>query len=44
MAESKSVEDWTKELRRRIDQYEQGKSSTKSWEEVKKNAQALLHK
>lgn len=35
---------WSKELKKRIDQYEQGASSTKPWSEVKKNAQALLNK
>ncbi|MCC5915421.1 MAG: addiction module protein [Balneolaceae bacterium] len=37
-----SEEAWSKELKRRIDQYEQGESSAKPWSEVKKNAQALL--
>lgn len=34
----------SKELKKRIDRYEQGASSTTSWSEVKKNAQALLNK
>jgi len=33
---------WSEELKKRIDRYEQGESSTKPWSEVKKNAQALL--
>ena len=33
---------WSKELKKRIDRYEQGESSAKPWSEVKKNAQALL--
>jgi putative addiction module component (TIGR02574 family) len=37
-------EAWSKELKRRIDRYENGASSTKPWNEVKKNAQALLNK
>lgn len=39
-----SEEAWSKELKKRIDRYEQGASTTKSWAEVKKNAQALLNK
>lgn len=42
-AEYESEESWSKELRKRIDRYEQGASSTKTWNEVKKNAQALLN-
>lgn len=37
-----SEEAWSEELKRRIDQYEQGQSLAKPWSEVKKNAQALL--
>lgn len=37
-----SEEVWLEELKNRINRYEQGESSTKSWNEVKKNAQALL--
>lgn len=40
--EFESEEAWSKELKLRIDQYEQGESSAKPWSEVKKNAQALL--
>ena len=43
-AEYESEESWSKELKKRIDRYEQGASSTKPWNEVKKNAQALLDK
>jgi len=37
-----SEEAWAEELKKRIDRYEQGESSTKPWSEVKRNAQALL--
>jgi len=40
--EFKSEEAWSDELKKRIDRYEQGKSSAKPWSEVKRNAQALL--
>jgi putative addiction module component (TIGR02574 family) len=40
--EFKSEEAWSEELKRRIDRYKQGESSSKPWSEVKKNAQALL--
>ena len=40
--EFESEDAWSKELKKRIDRYEQGESSTKPWSEVKKNAQALL--
>ena len=43
-AEFETEEAWSKELKKRIDRYEQGASSTKSWSEVKKKAQALLNK
>lgn len=43
-AKFESEEAWSKELKKRIDQYEEGTSSSKSWGEVKKNAQALLDK
>ena len=33
---------WSEELKKRIDQYELGNSSSKAWSEVKKNAQALI--
>lgn len=39
-----SKESWSKALKKRIDRYEQGASSTISWSEVKKNAEALLNK
>lgn len=39
-----SEDAWSDELKKRIDRYEQGESATKSWEEVKKNAQELLNK
>jgi len=35
-------ESWARELKSRIRQYEEGKSSTKSWTKVKRNAQNLL--
>jgi putative addiction module component (TIGR02574 family) len=40
--EFESEEAWSEELKKRIDRYEQGKSSAKPWSEVKKNAQTLL--
>ena len=40
--EFESEEDWSKELRKRIDRYEQGESSARPWSEVKKKAQSLL--
>jgi putative addiction module component (TIGR02574 family) len=40
--EFESEEAWSKELKKRIDRYEQGESSAKPWSEVKKNAQSLL--
>ena len=40
--EFESEEAWSEELKKRIDRYEQGENSAKSWSEVKKNAQALL--
>lgn len=43
-AEYESEELWSRELKKRINRYEQGASSTKPWSEVKKNAQALLNK
>lgn len=43
-AEYESAKAWSRELKKRIDQYEQGASSTKPWSEVKKNAQDLLNK
>lgn len=42
--EPESEEAWSKELKKRIDRYEQEVSSTKFWSEVKNNAQALLDK
>lgn len=35
-------EAWSKELKRRINRYEEGESSTKPWNEVKENARSLL--
>lgn len=40
--EIESEDAWSEELKNRIDRYEQGKSSAKSWGDVKKNAQSLL--
>ena len=40
--ELESEEAWSEEIKKRIDRYEQGEISAKSWSEVKKNAQALL--
>ncbi|MEX0780076.1 MAG: addiction module protein [Balneolales bacterium] len=40
--EFESEDAWSEELKKRIDRYEQGKSSTKPWSDVRKNAQALL--
>jgi len=33
---------WSEELKKRIDRYEQGESSTKPWSGIKRNALALL--
>jgi|AntRauTorcE11898_2_1112593.scaffolds.fasta_scaffold17699_4 putative addiction module component (TIGR02574 family) len=43
-ADFESQEAWSKELESRIYQYEQGETSTKSWNKVKENAQDLLNK
>lgn len=43
-AEFESEEAWSNELKKRIDQYEKGVSSTESWSKVKKNAQVLPNK
>lgn len=43
-SEFETEEAWSKELKKRISRYEQGASSSKPWNEVKKNAQALLNK
>ena len=40
--EFESEDAWSEELKSRIDRYEQGKSSAKSWSDVKNNAQSLL--
>lgn len=40
--EFESEDAWSEELKKRIDRYEQGKSSAKPWDEVKKNAKTLL--
>lgn len=40
--EFESEEAWSKELKERINRYEQGKGSTKSWNQIKKNAKKLL--
>lgn len=40
--EFESEEAWSKELKERINRYEQGKGSTKSWNQIKKNAKTLL--
>lgn len=40
--ELESEEAWSKELKKRIDRYEQGEGSTRPWSEVKKKAQSLL--
>ncbi len=37
-----SEEDWSNELKRRIDNHEKGESSSKPWSEIKKSAQAQL--
>lgn len=37
-----SEEAWAEELKRRIDQYESGEGSSTSWDEVKRNAKAML--
>lgn len=42
--EYESEEAWSKELKKQIDRYEQSASSTKPWNKVKKDAQALLNK
>ena len=40
--EFESEKAWSKELKKRVDRYEQGESSAKPWSEVKKNVQTLL--
>lgn len=40
--EFKTKETWSRELKKRIERYEHGESSTKPWSEIKKNAQSLL--
>jgi len=40
--ESESEEEWSEELKRRIDKYERGQSSTNSWENVNKTARSHL--
>ncbi len=40
--ESGSEKDWSEELKRRIDKYERGESSTNSWKNVNKTARSLL--
>ena len=40
--EFETEEAWSEELKKRIDRYQQGDSSAKPWNEVKKNAQTLL--
>lgn len=39
----KSEKEWSKELKRRISQYERGESSTRSWTDVKENARSMLN-
>lgn len=39
-----SEEAWSQELKDRINQYQQGISSTKSWNKVKQNALEILDK
>jgi putative addiction module component (TIGR02574 family) len=43
-ADFESEQAWSQELKNRISQYEKGQSSTKSWNQVKKNAQNILNK
>jgi len=40
----KSEEEWSNELKHRINQYEKGISSTTSWEEAKKKGRDILDK
>lgn len=42
--EFESEEAWANELNERISRYEQGESPTKSWSEVKRNAQRRINK
>ena len=42
--EYESEEDWSNELEHRINQYEKGISSTRTWEEVKKKGRDILDK
>lgn len=37
-----SEDAWSKELKKRVDRYEQGLSSAKPWSEVKNSAKTLL--
>lgn len=39
-----SEEAWSKELKHRISQYQEGVSSSTSWEDVKKKGQDILNK
>lgn len=39
-----SEEAWSEELKNRINRYENGDRSTKSWNDVKSNAQSLLNR
>lgn len=39
-----SEEAWSEELHNRINRYENGDGSTKSWSDVKNNAQSLLNR
>ena len=41
-ADFKSEEDWSNELKNRINQYEKGISSSTSWENVKKKGRDIL--
>lgn len=40
----KSEEAWSKELKHRIDQYQEGASSSTSWEKVKEKGLHILNK
>lgn len=41
-AEIVTEEEWSAELKRRIDNYEKGENSAKAWNSIKSNAKAIL--
>lgn len=43
-AKVETEKDWSDELKRRIDEYEKGEKSTKTWDSVKSNAKTILER